>query len=152
MITLTPKHKKRLFIVLLIVIGVSATVALAVTAFRQNMLYYYSPSQIKAGEASKNHTIRVGGMVAKGSLQRATDSLQVKFTVTDYLNEIVIHYTGILPDLFKEGQGVIAIGKMSADETFVADSVLAKHDEKYMPPEVANSLKALPAYQKTPTP
>lgn len=152
MITLTPKHKKRLLIVCLIVIGVSATVALAVTAFRQNMLYYYSPSQIMAGEAPKSHTIRVGGMVTKGSVHRATDSLQVKFTVTDFIHDVAVQYTGILPDLFKEGQGVIAIGKLHADGTFLADEVLAKHDEKYMPPEVANSLKMPPSQQKTTTP
>lgn len=141
MITLTQTHKKRLIIVLLIVVGMSATVALAISAFRQNMLYYFSPSQVAAGEAPKERTIRVGGLVTQGSVQRASDSLFVQFKVTDFKHTIAIHYTGILPDLFREGQGIVAIGKMQPDGTFLASEVLAKHDENYMPPEVAASLK-----------
>jgi cytochrome c-type biogenesis protein CcmE len=140
-ITLTQTHKKRLGIVLLSVIGISTTVALAISAFRENMLYYFSPTQIRAGEAPKERVIRVGGMVTKGTVQRATDSLLVKFEVTDYQNSLAVQYTGILPDLFREGQGIVAIGKMQTDGSFLANEVLAKHDEKYMPPEVAASLK-----------
>ncbi len=145
MITLSPKHKKRLGIVLLIVIGVSTTVALAITAFRQNMLYFFSPSQVVAGEAPLDRVIRVGGMVSEGSVQRSEDSLAVQFSVTDFEHTIVVRYTGILPDLFREGQGIVAIGTMQPDGTFSADEVLAKHDENYMPPEVADALQATEA-------
>lgn len=141
MITLTKTHKKRLGLVLLIVIGISTTVALAISAFRANMLYYFTPTQIMAGEAPTDRVIRVGGMVNKGSVQRATENLQVTFQVTDYQHTLPIQYTGILPDLFREGQGIVAIGRMQANGTFLASQVLAKHDEKYMPPEVAASLK-----------
>lgn len=141
MITLTKTHKKRLGLVLLIVIGISTTVALAINAFRANMLYYFTPTQIMAGEAPTDRVIRVGGMVNTGSVQRATENLQVTFQVTDYQHTLPIQYTGILPDLFREGQGIVAIGKMQANGTFLATQVLAKHDEKYMPPEVAASLK-----------
>lgn len=141
MITLSKTHKKRLLIVILLVLGISATVALAVTAFRDNMLYYFSPTQIMAGEAPKNYAIRIGGMVTANTVKRATDSLQVQFDVTDYENTITVYYEGILPDLFREGQGIVAIGKMQENGSFLASEVLAKHDENYMPPEVAASLK-----------
>lgn len=142
MITMTRKHKQRLIIVLLIVTGIGTSVALALTAFSQNMLYFFSPSQIMAGEAPLDRTIRIGGMVTQGSLQRSSDSLQVNFSVTDYKHSIVVQYTGILPDLFREGQGIVAIGQMQEDGAFLAQEVLAKHDENYMPPEVADALKA----------
>ncbi len=141
MITMTQTHKKRLGIVLLIVLGISTTVALALTAFNENMLYFFSPTQIVAGEAPTDRMIRIGGMVNKDSLQRASDSLQVRFDVTDYAHTIPVEYTGILPDLFREEQGIVAIGQMQADGRFVAKEVLAKHDENYMPPEVADALK-----------
>jgi len=138
---MTQTHKKRLGIVLLIVLGISTTVALALTAFNENMLYFFSPTQIVAGEAPTDRMIRIGGMVNKDSLQRASDSLQVRFDVTDYAHTIPVEYTGILPDLFREEQGIVAIGQMQADGRFVAKEVLAKHDENYMPPEVADALK-----------
>ncbi len=141
MITVNQKHKKRLAIVLLMVIGIGAAVALAIAAFSENMLYFFSPSQVMAGEAPTNRVIRVGGMVSQGSVQRASDSLEVKFSVTDYKHTILVQYTGILPDLFREGQGIVAIGRMQQDGHFLADEVLAKHDENYMPPEVADALK-----------
>ena len=145
MITLTQKHKKRLGIVLLMVIGIGTAVALALAAFSENMLYFFSPTQVKEGEAPTDRIIRVGGMVNEGSVQRAPDSLQVKFEVTDFKYTIPVQYTGILPDLFREGQGIVAIGRMQANGTFAADEVLAKHDENYMPPEVADALKAAEA-------
>lgn len=141
MITLTRKHKQRLAIVLLIVLGIGITTALALTAFRENMQFFFSPSQVVAGEAPKDKVIRVGGLVTKGSVQRARDSLQVKFVVTDMAQNVTIQYTGILPDLFREGQGIIATGKLQADGGFIAQEVLAKHDENYMPPEVNQALK-----------
>ncbi|MEN9460556.1 MAG: hypothetical protein RIS84_576 [Pseudomonadota bacterium] len=141
MITLTRKHKQRLAIVLLIVLGIGITTALALTAFRENMQFFFSPSQVMAGEAPKDKVIRVGGLVTQGSVQRASDSLQVKFVVTDMAQNVTIQYTGILPDLFREGQGIIATGKLQADGGFIAQEVLAKHDENYMPPEVNQALK-----------
>lgn len=144
MLKMTATHKKRLALVFLLIVGIGTTVALAVSAFRTNMLYYLSPSEIAEGKAPSNQVIRVGGLVIKGSLQRASDSLLVKFTVTDQRHSLAIQYTGILPDLFREGQGVIAVGQMQPDGSFLATEVLAKHDENYMPPEVADSLKSSP--------
>lgn len=141
MITINQKHKKRLAIVLLMVVGIGITVTLAVIAFNENMLYFFSPTQVMAGEAPMDRVIRVGGMVTKGSVERASDSLHVKFSVTDYAHTIPVEYIGILPDLFREGQGIVAIGQMQEGNTFLADEVLAKHDENYMPPEVADALK-----------
>ncbi len=140
-ITINKKHKKRLILIFVMLIGISAAVALAVTAFRENMLYFFSPSQVMAGEAPTTRSIRLGGMVTKGSVQRASDSLLIKFSITDYKHTIPVEYTGILPDLFREGQGIIAIGKLHTNGTFLADEVLAKHDETYMPPEVADALE-----------
>ena len=141
MITINQKHKKRLAIVLLMVVGIGTTVTLAVIAFNENMLYFFSPTQVMAGEAPMDRVIRVGGMVTKGSVERASNSLHVKFSITDYAHTIPVEYIGILPDLFREGQGIVAIGQMQEGNTFLADEVLAKHDENYMPPEVADALK-----------
>ncbi len=141
MITLTKTHKKRLGLIVLLLLGISTTVTLAVKAFKDNMLYFFSPTQIMANEAPKNHAIRVGGMVKEGSIQRDLNSLKVTFDVTDYENTITVNYEGILPDLFREGQGIVAIGRINDDGTVIANEVLAKHDENYMPPEVAASLK-----------
>jgi cytochrome c-type biogenesis protein CcmE len=136
---MTPR-RKRLFAVLAIVAGVAAATALAMLAFEDNLLYFYNPSQVKAGEAPNDRTFRIGGMVTEGSLQRTEGTLKVSFVVTDYQESIPVHYEGLLPDLFREGQGVIAHGRLTGAGEFVADEVLAKHDENYMPPEVAESL------------
>jgi cytochrome c-type biogenesis protein CcmE len=124
-----------------ILVGVGVATAFALKAFNQNLLYYYSPTQIHAGEAPDSRSIRVGGLVENGSVQRAPGSLEVRFTLTDFQNTLGVSYTGILPDLFREGQGIIARGKLRDDGMFVAEEVLAKHDENYMPPEVKDSLK-----------
>jgi cytochrome c-type biogenesis protein CcmE len=137
---MTPR-RKRLYVVLGILAGVTASVALAVMASRENIMFYYDPSQIAAGKAPLEKRFRVGGMVVKGSVSRKPGDLTVRFVLTDFAHEVPVQYTGVLPDLFREGQGIIAHGTMSADGAFVADEVLAKHDEKYMPPEVAASLK-----------
>jgi cytochrome c-type biogenesis protein CcmE len=137
---MTPR-RKRLFVVLGILGGVAASVALAVMASRENIMFYYDPSQIAAGSAPVDKRFRVGGMVVKGSVTRKPGDLTVKFVLTDFAHQVPVEYTGVLPDLFREGQGIIAHGTLSADGAFVADEVLAKHDEKYMPPEVAASLK-----------
>jgi cytochrome c-type biogenesis protein CcmE len=137
---MTPR-RKRLFVVLAILGGVAASVALAVMASRENIMFYYDPSQVVAGKAPAAKRFRIGGMVVKGSVARKPGDLQVRFVLTDFAHEVPVEYTGVLPDLFREGQGIIAHGTMNANGAFVADEVLAKHDEKYMPPEVAASLK-----------
>ena len=137
---MTPR-RKRLYVVLAILGGVAASVALAVMASRENVMFYYDPTQIADGKAPVAKRFRVGGMVVKGSVSRKPGDLEVKFVLTDFAHQVPVEYTGVLPDLFREGQGIIAHGTMSKGGAFVADEVLAKHDEKYMPPEVAASLK-----------
>ncbi len=137
---MTPR-RKRLFVVLGILGGVAAAVSLAVMASRQNIMFYYDPSQVAAGKAPADKRFRIGGMVVKGSVQRRPGDLEVRFVLSDFSHEVPVEYTGVLPDLFREGQGIIAHGTLNSHGAFVADEVLAKHDEKYMPPEVAASLK-----------
>ena len=134
-------RKKRLYLIVLMVMGIGIAVGFALSAFNQNLMYFYSPSEVLAGDAPKDHMFRVGGLVADGSVQRLANDLTVSFDVTDQLKLFRVEHTGILPDLFREGQGIIAHGKLRDDGVFVADEVLAKHDENYMPPEVAASLK-----------
>ncbi len=129
----------------LIVIGLaifSLATYLVLNALEGNLSYFFSPSQVHNGEAPKDHVFRLGGMVEKGSVKRAEGDLTVNFVVTDNNKTMAVAYTGILPDLFEEGQGVIAQGKLNADNVFIADEVLAKHDENYMPPEVAAAMQA----------
>jgi len=136
-----PKRRQRLIFVVVLLIGVGAATALALRAMGQNMLYFYSPSQIHAGEAPRDHAVRVGGLVVPGSVKRDPGSLTVQFELTDNAETVPVHYTGILPDLFREGQGIVALGRLDGAGVFTAREVLAKHDEKYMPPEVADALK-----------
>ncbi|MCM0611564.1 cytochrome c maturation protein CcmE [Marinobacter sediminum] len=136
-----PTRKKRLTIVLFLVAGIAVAVGLTTYALRQNINLFYDPTQISDGEAPVDVRIRAGGMVEEGSVIRDPDSLMVEFRVTDFNASVPVQYTGILPDLFAEGQGVVAMGRLDNRGRFVADQVLAKHDEKYMPPEVADSLK-----------
>jgi cytochrome c-type biogenesis protein CcmE len=124
-----------------LIAGVSFAAFLALTAFQKNLLYFYAPTQIAAGEAPKGATIRAGGLVEAGSVRRDGQSLAVRFSISDGNARASVSYEGILPDLFREGQGVIAVGKLGADGVFRATEVLAKHDENYMPPEVADSLR-----------
>lgn len=138
---MTPTRKRRMMIVLLIVLGVGTAVALALSAFNKNLMFFYSPSQVSAGEAPINRSFRVGGMVKDHSLKRHDDGLTVEFVVHDNAEELSIAYKGILPDLFREGQGIVAQGKLNTEGKFIADEVLAKHDENYMPPEVAAAMK-----------
>jgi cytochrome c-type biogenesis protein CcmE len=121
----------------LAILGVAATLVL--NAFRSNMVFFFTPSQIVAHEAPTGRSLRIGGLVEKGRLRR--DGVQVRFIVTDTAKSIPVAYTGILPDLFKEGKGVVAEGELGADGVFQASQVLAKHDENYMPPEAAEALK-----------
>jgi cytochrome c-type biogenesis protein CcmE len=121
---------------------VGAAAALALTALKSNISYFFSPTQVMAKEAPADHVFRLGGLVSEGSLARTEDGLTVTFDVTDMVKSVKVSYTGILPDLFKEGQGAVTKGRLGADGVFYADEVLAKHDEEYMPPDVADALKA----------
>jgi len=132
-----PRHKKML-IVLAVLVAVAAAVALVMNAFRSNLVCFYAPSQMIAKEAPLGKTFRLGGLVVQGSVKR--DGVRVHFEVTDTVQKVPVVYEGILPDLFKEGKGVVAQGKLEND-VFVAKEVLAKHDENYMPPEAAEALK-----------
>lgn len=133
--------KERLALVLFLISGTTISITLILFAFSANLTYYFEPAEIKAGTAPIGQVIQVGGLVVPGSLQRDPNSLLVKFVITDNQNTLAVQYTGILPDLFSEGQGTIATGKLQADGTFLASDILAKHDENYMPPAVADSLK-----------
>jgi len=136
---MTPRQR-RMILVGLILAGVAGAVFLALTAFQKNLLYFYTPAQVAAGEAPKNYSFRVGGLVVQGSVKRS-EGVTVHFDLTDGVATVPVVYTGILPDLFREGQGIISIGKMNGAGVFEASEVLAKHDENYMPPEVGEALK-----------
>jgi cytochrome c-type biogenesis protein CcmE len=132
-----PRHKRAALIVgALAVLAVAAYFVL--NAFQSNLVFFFSPTQVAAGEAPKNRAFRVGGLVKEGTVKR--DNLTVAFVVTDTVKEVPVSYTGILPDLFREGKGVVAQGKMDANGKFTASEVLAKHDENYMPPEAKQAL------------
>ena len=133
-----PRHKRLLLILAaLAVLGVAA--ALVLNAFRSNLVFFYTPTQIANGEAPKNRAFRIGGLVKAGSLKR--DGITAHFIVTDTVKEFPVQYTGILPDLFREGRGVVAQGKLGDNGQFVASEVLAKHDENYMPPEAKSAVE-----------
>lgn len=138
---MTPKRKQKLTLIALMVGGLSLAVGLTLYALSSNINLFYAPTQIIAGEAPEGVEIRAGGMVVEGSVERDTQSMQVRFAVTDYNQEIWINYEKILPDLFREGQGVVAVGRLNEQGELVASQVLARHDENYMPPEVAEALK-----------
>ena len=137
---MTPRQR-RMALVAVIVAGVSLAGFLALRAFRENVMFYFDPTKVAAGQVKQGQRFRLGGMVVKGSVQRRSGTLDVKFVVTDFAHNVPVTYSNVLPDLFKEGAGVVALGRLNASGVFVADEVLAKHDEKYMPPEVAKSLK-----------
>lgn len=137
---MTPR-RRRMWLVLGIVAGVGISGALTLSAFRQNVTFFFDPSEVAAGHVPVGERFRLGGMVEQGTLRRVPGSLEVRFIVTDFSHDVPVVYDKVLPDLFREGAGVVAHGRLRADGTFVADEVLAKHDEKYMPPEVARSLK-----------
>jgi cytochrome c-type biogenesis protein CcmE len=136
---MTPR-RQRMITVVLALVGVALAVGLALQAFQENLLFFYSPTQVVAGEAPEGRTFRLGGMVMDDSVRREPGDLEVRFAVTDYQNTLTVLYSGVLPDLFREGQGVIANGVLQSDGSFRAEEVLAKHDENYMPPEVAEML------------
>lgn len=136
-----PLRKQRLYWVSLIVVLSSAAIGLVVFALRDNINLFYPPSEVVAGKAPSDRNIRLGGMVVEGSIARSTTSLATEFAVTDYEASVLVRYTGILPDLFAEGQGVVAEGRLDESGVLLATQVLAKHDENYMPPEVAAALE-----------
>lgn len=138
---MNPKRKQKLMLIGLMVGGLSLAIGLTLYALSSNINLFYAPTQIMAGEAPEGVEIRAGGMVVEGSVERDTQSMKVRFAVTDYNQEIWINYEKILPDLFREGQGVVAVGRLNSEGELVASQVLARHDENYMPPEVAEALK-----------
>nr|WP_315250785.1 cytochrome c maturation protein CcmE [uncultured Duganella sp.] len=142
-----PRHK-RLALIAGGVAALGVAVALLLSAFQQNLVFFYTPTQILEGEAPRNRSFRMGGMVQPGSLQRQADGVTVAFVVSDTARQIMVQYKGILPDLFKEGKGVVAQGRLGEGMLFLADEVLAKHDENYMPPEAAYALKQGAAAQQ----
>ncbi len=135
------KRTLRIYYIIFILISLAVIFTLFIKTFNENLLFYRSPSQINAGEFPENYIFRIGGVVEDGSLNKSKESMNVKFSITDYEKSINISYNGILPDLFREGQGVVIRGKLGSDGVFYAEEVLAKHDETYMPPEVLDSLK-----------
>jgi len=137
---MSPVRKKRFYMVLLLVAGVSIATFLIVQSFSQNMMFFFSTTEVKQGKAPQDREFRLGGLVVEGSVKRVAKTLTVQFELTDSITPVSVEYTGILPDLFREGQGIIAKGQLNAQGVFVAGEVLAKHDENYMPPEVADSL------------
>ncbi len=134
-----PRHK-RLAVIAVGVVGLTVAALFVLNAFRSNLVFFYSPTEVLDGTAPVDRTIRIGGLVENGSVKRSADGLKVDFVVTDMNKQLPIHYEGPLPDLFREGQGIVAQGRLSAGGQFVAKEVLAKHDENYMPPEVAKAL------------
>ena len=135
------KRTLRIYYIIFILISLAVIFTLFIKTFNENLLFYRSPSQINAGEFPENYIFRIGGVVEDDSLDKSKESMNVKFSITDYEKSINISYNGILPDLFREGQGVVIRGKLGSDGVFYAEEVLAKHDETYMPPEVLDSLK-----------
>ena len=136
---MTPRRKRLLLATA--ILGLSAVaVALVANAFRSNLVFFYSPSDIATRQAPQARTFRLGGLVESGSISRASDGVTVAFVVTDTARRVSVQYKGILPDLFREGKGVVAQGRLQADGIFRADEVLAKHDENYMPPEAADAV------------
>jgi len=136
-----PARKQRLILIGIMLLGLGLAAAFALQAFNENLMYFFSTTDVVEGKAPRNAQFRIGGMVVKGSVERPGAGLLVRFKLSDFSKEVTVEYTGILPDLFREGQGIVAKGRLDGQGVFVAEEVLAKHDENYMPPEVAGSLK-----------
>ena len=146
---MTPTRKRRLIVISLVLAAVAGAAGLTVLALQENVTYLYSPSEVEAGHAPADARFRLGGVVLENSVRRATDSLKVDFVVTDRFRDLPVEYTGILPDLFREGQSIVATGALQ-DGRFVATQVLAKHDETYMPPEVKDAIEKAKERGETP--
>ncbi len=138
---MTPARRKRLGLIILMVAGVATGIGLALKSLNENIMFFFSPSEVVEGKAPQDRLFRLGGMVVDGSVSRPGEGLTVMFDLTDNAGSVTVEYTGILPDLFREGQGIVANGKLNSNGAFVAQEVLAKHDENYMPPEVAAAMK-----------
>ena len=138
---MTPARKKRLALIVLMVTGIGIGVGFALKSLDENIMFFFTPSEVAKGKAPRDRLFRIGGMVVNGSVSRPGNGLTVQFDLTDNVNNVTVRYTGILPDLFREGQGIIANGKLDKNGAFVAQEVLAKHDENYMPPEVAAAMQ-----------
>ena len=135
-----PLRKQRIYAIVTVLLGVIVALVLVMSALSKNMNLFYSPSELVSNSVAPGSIVRAGGMVASGSIQKSTDSLEVIFLITDFQNSLSVTYNGILPDLFSEDAGVVVKGFLKEDGTFLAEEVLAKHDENYMPPEVAKML------------
>lgn len=144
---MNPKRKQKLMLVCLMVAGVGVAVGLVLNAFKNNIQLFYSPTQVIAGEVPEGAEFKIGGLVSANSVSREGDGITVNFDLTDNGETVPVKYTGILPDLFREGQGTVSVGKLNENGVFVASKVLAKHDENYMPPEVADALEKASAKQ-----
>ncbi len=143
-----PRHRK-LALIVLVVAALGVAVALVLNAFNSNLVFFFSPTQVANGEAPTSRAFRIGGLVEEGSIRREADGLTTRFVVTDTAKSLPVTYTGILPDLFKEGKGVVAEGRLGTDGLFAATQVLAKHDENYMPPEAASAIEQAQKAQQT---
>lgn len=137
-------RKQRLILIVLMLVGIGLAATFALKAFNENLMYFFSTTDVVEGKAPKDTLFRLGGMVVKGSVERPGADMLVRFKLSDFSKEVTVEYSGILPDLFREGQGIVAKGRLDEHGVFVAEEVLAKHDENYMPPEVAGSLKKAP--------
>lgn len=135
------KRRQRLILVGLLLAGIGLSAAFALMALRENINLFFSPTEVADGKAPRDNTFRLGGMVVEGSVRREPGNIEVSFDLTDTARQVTVVYAGILPDLFREGQGIVAMGRLRGDGVFTAEEVLAKHDETYMPPEVADALK-----------
>ncbi len=138
---MNPKRRQKLILVCLMVVGVGGAVALILNAFQNSIQLFYSPTEVVEGKVPEGAEFKIGGLVAADSVVRAEDGITVQFDLTDNGETVPVRYTGILPDLFREGQGTVSVGSLNSDGVFVAKKVLAKHDENYMPPEVADALQ-----------
>ena len=138
---MTPARRQRLTLICLMVLGIGTAVGFGLKAFNENVMFFFSTTEVKQGKAPGATKFRLGGMVVNDSVERVDGSLMVRFDLTDFEETVTVEYSGILPDLFREGQGIVSMGRLRDDGIFVAEEVLAKHDENYMPPEVADSLK-----------
>lgn len=145
-----PARARRLKLIVLMLVAVGTATALALYALNENLMFYFTPTEVANGKAPANQLFRVGGMVVDGSVIKATDSVDVQFAITDYDKTITVKFGDILPDLFREGQGIIAKGRLNEQGVFIAEEVLAKHDETYMPAEVAAQMKEKAKQQAQP--
>ena len=143
-----PLRKRRLILIMVMVSGIAVATGFGLVAFNQNLMFFFTPSDVQAGKAPADRLFRMGGMVVDGSVKKSATNVDVAFDITDNEKTVTVKYSGILPDLFREGQGIITMGKLNSKGEFIAEEVLAKHDENYMPPEVAATMKKKPQYIK----